>query len=125
MKEKIKKYKVLIIIIVLFFLVSTVGYYFMYMQRVNQTFYPIIDIMKDSLVIKDNFGEVKNVKYNNFLKWISNKNGEECVEVKLITKDNKKYNICVALDKDNHYKSITGYIYNNQKYDETKELEYK
>ena len=120
MKEKIKKYKVLIIIIVLFFIVSSIGYYFMYMQRVNQTFYPIIDIMKDSLVIKDNFGEVKNVKYNNFLKWISNKNGEECVEVKLITKDNKKYNICVALDKDNHYKSITGYIYNNQKYEETK-----
>ena len=125
MKEKIKKYKVLIIIIVSFFIVSLFGYYFMYMQRVNQTFYPIINIMKDSLVIKENFGEVKNVKYNNFLKWISNKNGEECVEVKLITKDNKKYNICVALDKNNNYKSITGYIYNNQKYEEVKELTYK
>ena len=124
MKEKIKKYKVLIIIIVAFFIISLTGYYFMYMQRVNQTFYPIIDIMKDSNVIKDNFGEVKNVKYNNFLKWISNKNGEECVEVKLITKDNKKYNICVALDKNDNYRTITGYIFKNKKYKETAELKY-
>ncbi len=124
MKEKIKKYKVPIIIIVVFFLVCSISYYFVYMQRVNQTFYPIIEIMQNSEVIKDNFGEVKKIKYNNFLKWISNKNGEECVEVKLITKDNKKYNICVALDKNDNYRTITGYIFKNKKYKETAELKY-
>ena len=124
MKEKIKKYKIPIIIIVVFFLVCSISYYFVYMQRVNQTFYPIIEIMQNSEVIKDNFGEVKKIKYNNFLKWISNKNGEECVEVKLITKDNKKYNICVALDKNDNYRTITGYIFKNKKYKETAELKY-
>ena len=124
MKEKIKKYKIPIIIIVVFFLVCSISYYFVYMQRVNQTFYPIIEIMQNSEVIKDNFGEVKKIKYNNFLKWISNKNGEECIEVKLITKDNKKYNICVALDKNDNYRTITGYIFKNKKYKETAELKY-
>ena len=124
MKEKIKKYKVPIIIIVVFFLVCSISYYFVYMQRVNRTFHPIIEIMQNSEVIKDNFGEVKKIKYNNFLKWISNKNGEECVEVKLITKDNKKYNICVALDKNDNYRTITGYIFKNKKYKETAELKY-
>ena len=125
MKEKIKKYKVPLIIIVGFYSVCLTAIYFMYMQRVDQTFHPIIEIMENSEVIEDNFGEVKKIKYNNFLKWISQKNGEDCVEVKLITKDNKKYNICVALDKNTNHRTMTGYIFDNKKYEETAELKYE
>lgn len=96
--------------------------YFAYMNRVENSFKTIKDSVINSKVLEKEIGKVKKVKFNNFMQWISSKDNESCVKVKVTTED-KKYNVCAILATDEIEKiedvKVIGYFINGKKYEET------
>ena len=111
-----KKLKLLIIVsIIIPFLVIGILYYVFYMKRVDATFSKNKQDTFNSIVLNKELGKITKVEYNNFLVWISNEKGYNCVKFKVYTKD-KMYKVCSIL-KDFSYKTDTiGYIVNNKIY---------
>ena len=79
-----------------------------YLYRSNKTFKKFIDKTKSSSVLKNELGEIKDVKLNNYFKWMQQKQGHNCVDMIIITND-KKYKICTIIEND-----IEGYIINDK-----------
>lgn len=120
--DKNKKIILLIIgIIILWNFVFISIIYFVYMSRVENTFKSVKDSTINSKVLENEIGKVKKVKFNNFMQWISSRNNESCIKIKVYTKD-KKYNVCAILATDKIEKiedvKVTGYFINGKKYEE-------
>lgn len=120
--DKNKKIILLIIGIILlwnFVFISII--YFVYMSRVENTFKSVKDSTINSKVLENEIGKVKKVKFNNFMQWISSRDNESCIKIKVYTKD-KKYNVCAILATDKIEKiedvKVTGYFINDKKYEE-------
>lgn len=111
----------IIVIIILWNLVFIPIIYFAYMNRVENTFKSVKDSAINSKALENEIGKVKKVKFNNFMQWISSKENESCVKIKVTTED-KKYNICAILATDEIEKienvKVTGYFINDKKYEE-------
>ena len=99
----------------IWFLVMGILYYIFYMQRVETTFSKAKVDTKNSIVLNSVIGKIENVKYNNFLIWMSQKEGYECVPMKVYTK-NKNYKVCVILNEEDFKEKPIGYIVNNKIY---------
>jgi len=111
MKNKIQKYSPLIIFILVCSILMVVFYYL----RVDQTFSKARDDTKNSIILNKTLGKIEKVKYNNYLIWLTEKKGYECVPMKVYTKD-KKYKVCVILNEENYLEIPIGYVIDNKIY---------
>lgn len=102
-----------IFILLVWFLVMGGLYYVFYMKRVDESFHKNKNDTLNSELLKTKIGKIEKIKYNNFLIWISNIKGYNCVKFKVYTKE-KTYNVCSIL-KDFSYETDTiGYIIDNK-----------
>ena len=89
--------KRVIIIIFCFYLtfitINTIIFYNGYMARSRQVFGFLISETKTSPIINDTFGEVEEVKLDNFLNWYSHKKGYDCIKLKIKTSKGS-YKVC-------------------------------
>lgn len=83
-----------------------------YMARVESVFGDIREEAKDSYVLEEELGEIQDVKFDNYMQWISQDQGEDCVKMVVVTKDNR-YPICTMVEKNNQEYYSTGYIIGN------------
>lgn len=106
-----KRFK-LVIFFILFLILMLILYCF-YMINVDAAFNNVKEDIYNSKILEAHIGKVKKVKYNNFLQWISKVKDEKCIKLKVITTDNKKYNICALVEEKNNKFQNTGFILNN------------
>jgi hypothetical protein len=83
-----------------------------YMARVESAFGDIREEAKDSYVLEKELGEIQDVKFDNYMQWISQDQGEDCVKMVVVTEDNR-YPICTMVEKNNQKYYSTGYIIGN------------
>ena len=111
MKKIIKKYSPLII----FFVVCGTLMIIFYYLRIDQTFSKAKEDTKKSIILNKTFGKIEKVRYNNYLIWVTNKQGYECVPMKIYTKENC-YEVCVILNEENYLEIPKGYVVNSKLY---------
>lgn len=104
-----KTMKKIVIFLVIWFSCCSIILYFLYMSRVEKAFKNIKEETKNSTVLEKQLGKIQEVKFNNFMKWISNEQGKDCIKLTVKTK-NKKYNICTIIEKQEKSYHTTGYI---------------
>ena len=111
------KIKILIIpcIAVAFYAVMFGLIYLFYMIRDEQAFGQVKEDTKSSVVLNEKFGEVTDVKYDNFMAWISTKEKNECVKFKVYTKDNI-YKVCTIFKQFNDETHAIGFVIDNKVY---------
>lgn len=83
-----KKFSIVIILIVFFTLCGTFMY-IAYMNRVERAFIDVKEKIIESERLSKKFGQAKKVKFNNFMQWTSKVQDEECVKVIVTTEKNK------------------------------------
>ncbi len=81
-------------------------------NRAYRILNPYIQETKSSIVINNEFGEVKKVKINSIFNYSKKKKNHSCIEMKIIT-NKGLYDICTIGEKD-----FQGYIYNEKIYKE-------
>ena len=111
MKKIIKKYSPLII----FFVVCSTLMIIFYYLRIDQTFSKVKEDTKKSIILNKTFGKIEKVRYNNYLIWMSEEIGYDCVPMKIYTKENS-YKVCVILNEENYLERPIGYVVNNKLY---------
>lgn len=104
-----KQTKKIVIILVIWLSCCSIILYFLYMNRVENAFGNIKEETKRSNVLEKKLGKIQEVKFNNFMRWISKEKGKECIKLIIKTK-NKKYNICTIIEKQEESYHTTGYI---------------
>ena len=115
------KKKIIICGILLCFFIFGIIIYFSYMSRVDKTFHHIKEIVQDSKVLKQELGTIKEIKYNNFMQWVSEVDSYRCLKLKIHT-NKGTHKVCAIID-DKDVKTITdlkvaGYLIKGQKFDE-------
>jgi len=107
-KKKSKKNILIPILLVVVILIVLFCYLFYksYMDRVDATFSNVKDTVKSSTILKENYGEIKEVKYDNFMKWLNKEENYECLSMILVTTKGN-YNICT---KVRYEESLNMYI---------------
>ena len=115
MNKKKNNKKVFIILgIVLVILISfSIIFHNTYMENVETTFSNVKDTVKTSNILNDKYGTIKEVKFNNFMKWITKKDNYDCIEMKIVT-DKQTKNICTII---NYEDSISMYLVNGYEVD--------
>lgn len=108
-----KTVRTIVIIFVVFFIISSIVFYNLYMVHSKKIWSLYFDEVKTSPILNEEFGEIKEVKMNNFLNWYSRKKGYNCIEMK-ITTEKGKYSICKV-----HSEGEYIYIINNKIYQDT------
>ena len=86
--------------------------YFSARHRASRVLNPYIQEVKDSVVINNEFGIVKNIRIKHFFNYTKRSVGHTCVDMK-ITTDNGEYIICKIIEN-----KFQGYIYNKKLYEE-------
>ncbi|MBQ7105427.1 MAG: hypothetical protein IJN90_06185 [Bacilli bacterium] len=121
MVNKKKNITILVVCIVSFWIISGFILYFSYMNRVERLFKPVKEAVLESEVLNKELGTIKKAKFNNFMQWISQKNNEKCIKMKITTKKGKE-NICVILYTDKIENEsdlkVIGYYINDKRYEE-------
>ncbi len=121
MVNKKKNIIILVVCIVSFWIISGFILYFSYMNRVERLFKPVKEAVLESEVLNKELGTIKKAKFNNFMQWISQKNNEKCIKMKITTKKGKE-NICVILYTDKIENEsdlkVIGYYINDKRYEE-------
>ena len=98
---------VTIIVIIICFII----FYTSYMKGVEEYFSNVKDTIKTSTILEQTYGKIKEVKFNNFMKWTTKKNNYECVEMIIVT-DNTKKDLCAKVEFDETLNTyiVNGYI---------------
>lgn len=112
-----KKKKLIISIIMLWFIIFGIIIYFSYMSRVDKTFYHIKEIAQDSKVLEHELGTIKKIKYDNFMQWVSEVDDYKCLKLRIYT-NKGMYKVCAIID-DKDIKTIDdikvdGYLFKGQ-----------
>jgi len=107
-----KNYKPLIFI-ALFLVVGSIIFYNLYMAHSKKIWSFYFDEVKSSPILNEEFGEIKEVKMNNFLNWYSKKKGYNCIKMK-ITTEKGTYKICKVNSEEEYI-----YIVNDKIYQDT------
>lgn len=108
-KEKMIVIGVIVIVVIMsMYLIFQVSY----MARVEVAFGDIRNEAKNSSILKEKFGKIQDVKFDNYMQWISRQQGEVCVKMIVITEDNR-YPICTMVEKNKQEYYATGYIIGN------------
>ena len=81
-------------------------------HRANRILKPYVQEVKDSIVINNEFGEIKDVKIMHIFNYTKRSMNHTCIEMKIITK-NDKHVICSITENN-----LQGYIYNKKIYEE-------
>ena len=113
-----KAIRTIVIIFAVCFIIFSIVFYNLYMVHSKKIWSFYFDEVKTSPILNEEFGEIKEVKMNNFLNWSSKKKGYTCIKMK-ITTDKGKYSIC-KVHSENEYK----YIVNNKVYQDTYSIQY-
>ncbi len=97
-KSKKKHNNILIVLIIIIIVIGLCSFLFYnsYMNKVDITFSNIKDTVKTSKVLNEKYGSIKEVKYNNFMKWLTKKENYECLEMTIKTSNSNK-NICTIV----------------------------
>ena len=119
--EKNKKTRLIIGVILLWFIIFGIILYNSYMSRVDKNFHHIKEIAQDSKVLKQELGTIKKIKYNNFMQWVSEIDNYKCLKLKIYT-NKGTYKVCAIID-DKDIKTIDelkvdGYLINGQRFTE-------
>ena len=93
-------------------IVGWLFFYHGYMERSKNSWGFLLPEIETSPVLNKEFGEIKKVKLNNFLRWYSKKQGYECVMVK-ITTDKGKYKVCAPVNINAYFYFVDNYAYND------------
>ena len=101
--------KKIVIILILWFSCCSIILYFLYMNRVENAFGNIKEETKNSMVLEKKLGKIQEVKFNNFMRWISKEQGKDCIKL-TVKRKNKKYSICTIIEKQEKTYHTTGYI---------------
>ena len=119
--KKNKKTRLIIGVILLWFIIFGIILYNSYMSRVDKAFHHIKEIAQDSKVLRQELGTIKEIKYNNFMQWVSKIDNYKCLKLKIYT-NKGTYKVCAVID-DKDVKTIANlkvavYLINGQKFDE-------
>lgn len=115
--SKSVKTKILVIpcIAIVFYLVMFGLFYGYYLVRDEKAFSSIREDTKKSLLLKEKFGDIKDVKYDNFMSGITTKDDYKCIKFKVYTEDNS-YKVCTIFKDLDYGGYAIGYVINNKVY---------
>jgi len=110
-----QKIYIIPIVAITFYLLTFGLIYWFYIERDEKNFHSIKEDTYNSVVLKENIGEITKIKYDNFIKWIDRKEDYECIKFKIYTKDNV-YKVCTIFKTFNSESHAIGYIVDNKIY---------
>ena len=113
MKNKKKKSNIPLIlgVIIIVIIICFIIFYTSYMKGVEESFSNVKDTVKSSTILEQTYGKIKEVKFNNFMKWTTKENDYECVEMIIVT-DKVKKDLCAKVEYDEALNTylVNGYI---------------